>query len=395
MSIFSRLFKRKKRIEHPTEEKLDRWEPDLTWEDEEESFPLLDDEQREKYVRTLLDQMRDASGQMDELAKEYNLVTGYLTDMEQIEALPEKQREELTDYAKRITHLDRERDEFQGQSGYLPEEEYRRVERLENEIKEGIRKLTEAEEYQKAVKRDLKRLETERAAYAYRRRELQSGMQNAKGICIIGMITVIVSVLMMLLLQFGFRLEVAIGYLLVAGAAAVFLTVIYVKYTDASREYKRIGNAVNKLILLQNRVKIRYVNNTNLLDYLYMKYEVESSEDLIVLWENYEKEREERERYSRTVADLEAYRKALINALKQAKLRDPYLWIHQPEALYDHKEMVEIRHGLMNRRQKLRKQMDYNREIATDAQKKIKKLMEQYPAFAKNILKFIDLYGES
>ena len=49
----------------------------------------------------------------------------------------------------------------------------------------------------------------------------------------------------------------------------------------------------------------------------------------------------------------------------------------------------------MNRRQKLRKQMDYNREIATDAQKKIKKLMEQYPAFAKNILKFIDLYGES
>ena len=60
--------------------------------------------------------------------------------------VPEKQREELTDYAKRITHLDRERDEFQGQSGYLPEEEYRRVERLENEIKEGIRKLTEAEE---------------------------------------------------------------------------------------------------------------------------------------------------------------------------------------------------------------------------------------------------------
>lgn len=394
MSLFSRLFKRKKRIEQPLDEELDRWEPNLTAESEE-NLHLLDDDQREKYVRTLLDQMKEASSQMDELAKEYNLVTGYLTDMEQIEALPEKQREELTDYAKRITHLDQERDAFQGQPSYLPEEEYHRVERMEDQIREGIRKLTEAEDYQRAIKRDLKKLETERAAYTMRKRELQSGMQNSKGICLIGLVTLVISVLMLLLLQFGFHLEVTMGYLVIAGAAAIFLTVIYVKYTDASRDFTKVGNTINKLILLQNRVKIRYVNNTNLLDYLYMKYEVDSSDDLVSLWDSYEKERAERERYSRTVADLESYRKALINALKAAKLRDPYLWIHQPEALYDHKEMVEIRHGLMNRRQKLRKQMDYNRDIATDAQKKIKDLMEQYPAFAKNILKFIDLYSES
>ena len=49
--------------------------------------------------------------------------------------------------------------------------------------------------------------------------------------------------------------------------------------------------------MLQNRVKIRYVNNTNLLDYLYMKYQVSSGKELKVLWDKYKVEKEERRRY--------------------------------------------------------------------------------------------------
>ena len=70
---------------------------------------------------------------------------------------------------------------------------------------------------------------------------------------------------------------------------------IYVKHTEAKRELKRVELSINKIILLQNRVKIRYVNNTNLLDYLYLKYDVTSAEELEKAWNLYYQEKEERE----------------------------------------------------------------------------------------------------
>ena len=50
------------------------------------------------------------------------------------------------------------------------------------------------------------------------------------------------------------------------------------------------------------------------------------------------------------------------------------------------KEMVEIRHGLIIRRQSLRKRMDYNREMIIErAQAEIKALEENYPQYAQEI----------
>ena len=48
--------------------------------------------------------------------------------------------------------------------------------------------------------------------------------------------------------------------------------------------------------------------------------------------------------------------------------------------------MVEIRHGLIIRRQSLRKRMDYNREMIIErAQAEIKALEENYPQYAQEI----------
>ena len=72
-----------------------------------------------------------------------------------------------------------------------------------------------------------------------------------------------------------------------------------------------------------------------------------SAANLEDTWNRYQKERAEREHYMKTIADLDYYQKELVNTLKRYRLRDPYIWSHQAEALVDHKEMVEIRHGLM------------------------------------------------
>ena len=153
--------------------------------------------------------------------------------------------------------------------------------------------------------------------------------------------------------------------------------------------------AINKLILLQNKVKIRYVNNTNLLDYLYAKYNVGSSEDLIRMWEVYQKEKEEREKVRELDMELDALRRELLTILRRYQIRDPEMWLDQVSAIANEKEMVELRHQLILRRQKLRKQMEYNEKLGENAKGEIKSLVEEFPAFAPEIMEQISDFEKS
>ena len=58
----------------------------------------------------------------------------------------------------------------------------------------------------------------------------------------------------------------------------------------------------------------------------------------------------------------------------------------------DKKEMVEIRHNLIERRQKLRVQMEYNKRLAEEAQQEIKKIIEDYPQYREEILSMVNRF---
>ena len=154
-------------------------------------------------------------------------------------------------------------------------------------------------------------------------------------------------------------------------------------------------NGINRIILLQNKVKIRYVNNTNLLDYLYLKYGVKSRQELETLWNDYKLEKDEREKIRRAEIDLDYTQQELLGMLKCYQIKDPAIWLHQTEAILDHKEMVEIRHNLIIRRQSLRRRMDYNKEVvAGTSEKEIKQLVEKYPRYAREVMETVDEYDQ-
>ena len=77
---------------------------------------------------------------------------------------------------------------------------------------------------------------------------------------------------------------------------------------------------------------------------------------------------------------------ALISLLQRCRIQDPGRWLRQAQALIDSKEMVEIRHNLIIRRQKLRKQMEYNAKAAQEAQGEVQDIVEKYPENAEKIL---------
>jgi len=266
---------------------------------------------------------------------------------------------------------------------------------MEEELQEGCRKLEEAEKYQELVKRDLKRLDGEKQAYLFRKSELRHTIDNTRSLSVVCTAAVVLCILLLLFLQFGMEMDTQIGYLATVALGAVAITAIFVRHNGAVEEIIRVESGICKIIRLQNTVKIRYINNTNLLEYLYMKYNVSSAGELLKGWRQYLEEKEERKSYMQAERELDESQKDLIHELRRFQIRDPMIWLHQIPALLDRKEMVEIRHGLIILRQSLRRRMDYNKEvIAGKAQAEIKDLAEKYPEYAREILGIVGQYEQ-
>lgn len=392
MGFWKRLLG-KRRDPEPEEQ----WDEEQGWEElvyDFGGFDLTNGEQRRQYVTDWLEQAADASKEIELLSGEYSRVTAYLTDIEEIEALPSEERNALNGIARRMLSLVQEREKYQNKKNRMKDSDYYRMRQQESEVQEGIEKLRECEHYGELVRQDMQRLDRERHAYAYRKTELENMLNNYRGMAVIFLSALAACVVLLLVMQFAFDMDTQIGYIISVGAAALAITVLFVKYSDAEREKRRVEIAANKLILLQNKVKIRYVNNRNLWEYLQIKYDTKSADALEKLWKLYQQEKEERKQYAEAEAKLDFYQKQLVEKLRNYRITDPDRWINQPAAFLDKREMVEIRHGLILRRQALRKQMDYNNQIAEKSRKEIMDMVKKYPSYAAEVMAIVDRYDQ-
>lgn len=354
-----------------------------------ENLHIHDSRERKRYVHGCLDQIADASRELDALKKEYNVVTSYLTDMEEVESVPPQMKAQLEETAQHLMVLHDSKNQFRERENRISDELFQVFEQMEDEVESGLARLEEAEHYQKLVKSDLRRLDNERRSYAYRHRELENDMDNYKGMALICFITMMVCMIILFVLQMVLHLDVKMGYILAICAAALVMVLLYVRHEDAVQEIDHVETTINKLIQLQNTVKIRYVNNKNLLDYLQLKFHVSSGKELRENWENYQEEKEAREMYDTVSKDYRFYQDDLVKQLRYLRVKDPEIWLRQPEALVDPREMVEARHKYILRRQSLRSQMEYNQHIATAAQDEIRALAADYPMYQEEILQMV------
>ena len=351
--------------------------------------------QRREYIGSCLQQMEEAARELDALEFEYNDVTSHLRDMEEINALPPEQRKEIDDCARKIVESREIQEKFDKRKSRMTDEEFERMDRLKDNAKEAAEKLLDAETFQKKIKNDLKRLDSEHEAYVFREDDLNETIENSKKLTVTVGVVLVVMIVFLLILQFALKLNVIYGYMMLILLAAIAITVLYVQSTNAQVEIKSVKKSISRLIMLQNQVKVRYVNNTNLLDYLRMKYRVMSSSELTELYNKYLRERKEREKIDDARRLLDSNQKDLIYMLRHYRVRDPEIWIHQAEALVSHNEEVEIRHNLNVRRQSLRKRMEYNRDIvAGNAKNEVEDMARQYPQYAQEILDMVSKYED-
>ena len=379
MGFFKWLFGKKNA---PEQTEVDEWGQTVY---EREGTDFHNRQERIRYIENCLEQIGEAQKELDLLHGEYQLVTSYLTDIEEIEALPKEESTQLKEVATKLSTLEKERVAQLSRKTSMPESDYRKIDAQRENIEEAIVKIKEAEKYRKLITGDLNKLDGERSAYQYRKSELLTMMANLKGIAMICLIALGVCLLMLAVLQFGFEMDTLLGFLIAVGIAAVTITVIYVKYMDAQKEISKVEQVGNRLILLQNKVKIRYVNNTNLLEYLYLKYGVDNGAKLEKQWKLYQQERELRRQMAEIELRIAQEQERLLKILRRYQLKDPDRWIHQVDAILNPKDMVEIRHGLIVRRQSLRSQLEYNQKVAETGTSEIKEVVKLYPEYQEEI----------
>ena len=70
------------------------------------------EEERTRYVTDCLEQIAEASQELEMLQGEYSRVTAYLTDLEELEALPDQEKETLEITARKLQNMEREYESF-------------------------------------------------------------------------------------------------------------------------------------------------------------------------------------------------------------------------------------------------------------------------------------------
>ncbi|MCR5092381.1 MAG: hypothetical protein K6B72_00145 [Lachnospiraceae bacterium] len=355
-----------------------------------ESMNMHDPAERREFVNACLQQMAEAQLEMDQLEYEYRKVTAYLRDLEEIDALPKKQRESVARHAQKILDAGRGREQFYSRDVQMSQNDFERMHEMGSKRQETVDRLAEAEAYQKKIRNDLRRLDNERNAYEYRLDELDRTV-SASQILLIFVAVLLGGILVVLFIMsrmFGWN--VRYGYLLAALFAALSATVLFFRAQNAGRERKSVNGGITRLILLQNTVKIRYVNNQNLLNYMTLKYNVKNSAELARMVDLYEKEKEDRAKLRGSEKTLMESQRELLQMLRNFHLQYPDMWMNQLSGLVSDKEEVEVRHHLNQQRQSLRERMDYNeKRVMGRAREEIERLARDYPEYADEILDMV------
>jgi len=237
-------------------------------------------------------QVKSAESELAEIRREYYAVTAYISDVQKIDELDEDAREEVVDAARNMVRLSKECNQIKEGRSIISEAQYRHVEQYEEDIPSQIKFIKGQEEYLKLIRDDLKQLEGEKGAVLYEQECADKKRQTVKNVAIGGCVSVIMMMSMLFVINSYTEAELMVPFF-ITGVMA-FLIVLYVVYGLKSSAYdkKAAATRLNRVIVLTNKVKIKYVNCTNGIDYCYEKYRVNSGKELEELWELYKKEKE-------------------------------------------------------------------------------------------------------
>lgn len=356
------------------------------------SDKMFDKISRAQYINTQCEQIIESSKYIEEAKKEYASVTEYLNDIQVIDSLEPERRQVISETAEDMFSLNNDRAESHRKKTRLPASKFNYYLAHEDELEGALHRMQNDEKQFQMVKKDLNILEAEKMGI---REDIENSVLrqgNIKNISIIGLIA-IAAVFIVFLLTGRLKPDEDSTYLTVfLFLITVFVVMMVVLKRNAVYTLKLSEKKLNRAIVLQNKVKIKYINIVSSVEYQYAKYGVQNSYEFANVYQMFLQDKKEREHYARTTGMLGRATDQLTGLLSGLGLHDVDIWQNQLEALFNPKEMVEVRHNLNVRRQKLREQMEYNMKHIEEAKKNVTAYIKKNPQYADEIMAIVDGY---
>ena len=358
---------------------------DKALEIEKEKVDLRNDSARIAYLQRLYEGIQEAKRQCGDIKYEYAQVTSYLKDIQLIDQAPVEEKTELYAAAHRIVELVRERQRLQRQKYKMTDAQKRMMENYEASVSEDIQKLKEYEDYQMKIKNDLRQLGSEKNLLLADKRDIIRRQSALKTIGKVLSVILLAVGAMMLALLFLFRVDITVPFVATAAFAFAIAAIILNEARKNRIDMVITEKKCDRAVFLSNRVKIKYVNNVRTLDYMYHKYQVRNATELEFVYGQYRKAKKEWARQRESTVLLNESNQILLRELQRLGVKDRDIWFAQARALVEPKEMVEVRHELNVRRQKLREQLDYNTGVMEDCLEEIEKIRDKKPEYAEEV----------
>lgn len=337
--------------------------------------------EREGFLRNCCDLINEAKRQRFEAKKEYEVVTSYLADIQKIDLMPAQAKKSVEDMARKIVALNEERQKMQKVPPKITMAQRLALEPYEETILEEIHKMEEQENYLQVINSDIRHLESEKASLDFELEDIMDRDESGKKILKVASVFITIFLIFLFVLQEVAEKNVQVPFLLTVAFGIIVIAYFYFSNRRNQYELKMAELKMNRAIMLLNKVKIKYVNCTNLLDYLYEKFHVHNAQELHYHWQEYMRIVEEERRFKKMMDNIDFYTEELVRELKKNGVMDAAIWGYQVEALVDAREMVEVRHRLNVRRQKLRQRIDYNNAQEEMARKSLRTFRERHVAY--------------
>ena len=360
---------------------------------EKENVDLKDGPARIGYLERLRDTILDARRQCEDVKFEYGRVTSYLKDIQLIDQAQDEDRATINECAKRIVDLTEMRKSIRHKRYQITEPQRQSIERFEADIPHDVERLLEFEDLQVKIRGDLRKLAGEKAFLESDKAQINRKQGTLKRISKALAIILVVIAIGLGALLYAYQVDITVPFIATSAFAFIVAALIMAEARRNRMDMVITEKKQNRAVALTNRVKIKYVNNVRALDYLTLKYSVRNATELDFVYSQYREAKREWARQREGTIQIEENHEILIATLKRIGVRDREIWFTQAKALIDPSEMVEVRHALNQRRQKLREQLDYNTGVMTECLNEMDRIRVKKPEYEADVEKVLAQVG--
>ena len=348
-----------------------------------------DPKKLEHYILDSCEQIIALTKEIEGEKTEYRIVTSYLTDIQTIEGLPEEMRQSIREAATNIEQLNAARQAYEKASYQISEEQFMLMEQEEDDIPQTIHRLLDNERYQDKVRRDKNILEAQKNQWEIEREAITGERKILKRASVLLFLLYVTLLILLFVLQMMAKMDLTVAFLVLFCVGALGGAIIYFRGLYLQKQMRQATRNENQAISLLNVVCMKYVNVTKAVEYTKDKFGIHNSTELNYVWEQYTSAVREKEKFLRNNDDLEYFNGRLIRLLQRIDLYDRKIWLTQTKALIDDQEMVEIKHNLVKRRQKIRAHIEENRKIVQSERNEIDRLMTEHEHYVPEIIEII------